>query len=216
MNNRVALGLAVGAGYVLGRTKKAKLAFAVGTMVAGRRMSAGPGALGQLITRQLGENPQFKALREQLSQDLGGVGKAATGALISRQLDGLADRLHERTAGVQDRVKNAIAPSKASDSSDSSDSDDSSSRRSSAKAKAADEAVDDEAVDDDAEEPSDAGDARTSTEEREDAERPARRTAKKSATRAQPAKRTAARKSAKAPARRTAQKAAPKERRNRG
>ncbi|MFE3021221.1 DNA primase [Streptomyces sp. NPDC059256] len=213
MNNRVALGLAVGAGYVLGRTKKAKLAFAVGTMVAGRRMSAGPGALGQLITRQLGENPQFKALREQLSQDLGGVGKAATGALISRQLDGLADRLHERTAGVQDRVKNAIAPSKASDSSDS---DDSSSRRSSAKAKAADEAVDDEAVDDDAEEPSDAGDARTSTEEREDAERPARRTAKKSATRAQPAKRTAARKSAKAPAKRTAQKAAPKERRNRG
>ncbi|MEU0990985.1 DNA primase [Streptomyces sp. NPDC005953] len=213
MNNRVALGLAVGAGYVLGRTKKAKLAFAVGTMVAGRRMSAGPGALGQLITRQLGENPQFKALREQLSQDLGGVGKAATGALISRQLDGLADRLHERTAGVQDRVKNAIAPSKASDSSDS---DDSSSRRSSAKAKAADEAVDDEAVDDDAEEPSDAGDARTSTEEREDAERPARRTAKKSATRAQPAKRTAARQSAKAPAKRTAQKAAPKERRNRG
>ncbi|WP_329014581.1 DNA primase [Streptomyces sp. NBC_00690] len=211
MNNRVALGLAVGAGYVLGRTKKAKLAFAVGTMVAGRRMSAGPGALGQLITRQLGENPQFKALREQLRQDLGGVGKAATGALVSRQLDGLADRLHERTAGVQDRVKNAIAPSNASGSSDSDDSDDSSSRRSKAKTEAADEHVDD-----DAEEPSDAGDARTSKEEPEDAERPARRTAKKSATRAQPAKRTAARKPAKAPAKRTAQKAAPKERRNRG
>ncbi|MFE5857570.1 DNA primase [Streptomyces sp. NPDC056500] len=210
MNNRVALGLAVGAGYVLGRTKKAKLAFAVGTMVAGRRMSAGPGALGQLITRQLGENPQFKALQEQLRQDLGGVGKAATGAFVSRQLDGLADRLHERTAGVQDRVKNAIAPSKASGSSDSDDSDDSSSRRSKAKADA------DEHVDDDAEEASDAGDARTSKEEPEEVERPARRTAKKSATRAQPAKRTAARKPAKAPAKRTAQKAAPKERRNRG
>ena len=33
------MGLAVGAGYVLGRTKKMKLAFAVGTMVAGKRMN---------------------------------------------------------------------------------------------------------------------------------------------------------------------------------
>ncbi len=37
--NRTALGLAIGAGYVLGRTKKMKLAFAVGSLVAGKRCS---------------------------------------------------------------------------------------------------------------------------------------------------------------------------------
>ncbi|MEU5401353.1 DNA primase [Streptomyces sp. NPDC005963] len=206
MNNRVALGLAVGAGYVLGRTKKAKLAFAVGTMVAGRRMSASPGALGQLLTRQLGDNPQFKALREQLRQDLGGVGKAATGALVSRQLEGLADRLHERTAGVQDRVKNAIAPSDADAEDDSRDA-----RK---PAKKADDTENPESSESSGNTESTA--SADETDGSEESERPARRTAKKPATRAQPARKTAARKAAKAPAKRVARKAAPKEGRNRG
>ncbi|MFF1374941.1 DNA primase [Streptomyces sp. NPDC058308] len=107
--NRMAVGLAVGAGYVLGRTKKAKFAFAVGTMVAGKRLNLSPKALGQLVTQQLENNPQFKEIGDQLRQDLRGVGKAATGSLLNRQLEGLADRLHDRTLGVQDRIS-GVAP----------------------------------------------------------------------------------------------------------
>ena len=54
------MGLAIGAGYVLGRTKKMKLAFAVGTLVAGKRMHLSPRALADLVSQQLQDNPQLK------------------------------------------------------------------------------------------------------------------------------------------------------------
>jgi hypothetical protein len=108
MMNRLGLGLAVGAGYVLGRTKKMKLAFAVGTMVAGKRMHLSPRALADLVSGQLQNNPQFKEIGDQLREDLRGVGKAASGALVERQIEGLADRLHGRTAQVRDQLSGVV------------------------------------------------------------------------------------------------------------
>ncbi|MBW8737246.1 MAG: DNA primase [Streptomyces turgidiscabies] len=102
--NRVGLGLAVGAGYVLGRTKKLKLAFAVGTLVAGKRMQLSPRALADLVSTQLRDNPQFKEISDQLRVDLRGVGKAASGAMVERQVEALANRLHGRTAEVRDQL----------------------------------------------------------------------------------------------------------------
>ncbi|MDG9717764.1 DNA primase [Streptomyces sp. DH24] len=102
--NRLALGLAVGAGYVLGRSRKARVALVVGGLVAGKRMNLSPKAVGELVSRQLRENPQFKEIGDQLRQDLSGIGKAASGALVERRLDSLADRLHGRTARVRDRL----------------------------------------------------------------------------------------------------------------
>jgi hypothetical protein len=104
MSNRVVLGIAVGAGYVLGRTKKAKLAFGIGTLVMGKKLQLSPRALTEFAKTQLQNNPQFKELGDQLRGDLQGVGKAATGALVTRQMNGLADRLHNRTLGVQDHI----------------------------------------------------------------------------------------------------------------
>ncbi|MHC5262212.1 DNA primase [Streptomyces sp. UC4497] len=107
--NRTALGLAIGAGYVLGRTKKMKLAIAVGTMVAGKRLNLSPRALAEMVTTQLENNPQFKEIGDQLREDLRGVGKAASGALVERQIEGLAGRLHNRTQGVRDQIS-GVAP----------------------------------------------------------------------------------------------------------
>ncbi|MFD8614871.1 DNA primase [Streptomyces sp. NPDC059631] len=106
--NRVGLGLAVGAGYLLGRTKKAKLAFAVGSLVAGKKLNLGPRALADLLNQQLKDNPQFKEIGDQLRQDLRGVGKAASGAMVERQMTALADRLHGRTAQVRDELAGAV------------------------------------------------------------------------------------------------------------
>ncbi|MER5219436.1 DNA primase [Streptomyces flaveus] len=102
--NRVGLGLAVGAGYVLGRTKKMKMAFAVGSLVAGKRMHLSPKALADLVNQQLQNNPQFKEIGDQLREDLSGVGKAASGALVERRIDALADRLHGRTEQVRGQL----------------------------------------------------------------------------------------------------------------
>ncbi|MET8448961.1 DNA primase [Streptomyces sp. NPDC005209] len=103
--NRMGLGLAVGAGYLLGRTRKMKLAFALGTLAAGKRLPLSPGALAEVVSHQLRENPQFKEIGDQLREDLRGVGKAASGAMVERQMDALADRLHGRTSEVRDQLE---------------------------------------------------------------------------------------------------------------
>ncbi|MFJ4622111.1 DNA primase [Streptomyces sp. NPDC088812] len=106
--NRVGLGLAIGAGYALGRTKKMKLALAVGSLVAGKRLKLSPKALADLLSQQLRDNPQFKEIGNELRQDLRGVGKAASGAMVERQVNALADRLHGRTAQVRDQLSGVV------------------------------------------------------------------------------------------------------------
>ncbi|WP_370423565.1 DNA primase [Streptomyces sp. QH1-20] len=176
MNNRTALGLAVGAGYLLGRTKKAKFAFAVGTLVMGKRLNATPGALTGLVTDRLRDNPQFKELGDQLREDLRGVGKAATGALVNRHIDALADRLHESTLDVRDRIS-GVAPALDDDEEEAEDT-------------APEDAVDDEEEEDD--------DAEQRV--RKTARKPARKTAKQQAPKKQvpknPKKKPAARRTA--------------------
>ncbi|MGY5046208.1 DNA primase [Streptomyces sp. 900105755] len=106
--NRMALGLAIGAGYLLGRTKKLKMAVAVGSLVAGKRMNLTPKALLDLANQQLRDNPQFKEIGDQLRHDLRGVGKAASGAMVERQLGAFADRLHGRTTEVRDQLAGVV------------------------------------------------------------------------------------------------------------
>ncbi|MEU5201906.1 DNA primase [Streptomyces pseudogriseolus] len=107
--NRTGLGLAIGAGYLLGRTKKLKMALAVGGLVAGKKLNLSPRAVADLVAQQLRDNPQFKELGDQLKGDLRGAGKAASGALVERQISSLADRLHGRTAAVRGQLDGAGA-----------------------------------------------------------------------------------------------------------
>ncbi|MFF9622679.1 DNA primase [Streptomyces griseosporeus] len=107
--NRMGLGLAIGAGYLLGRTKKLKMAMAVGSFVAGKKMNLTPKGVGELLNQQLRENPQFKEIGDQLREDLRGVGKAASGAMVERQIGALADRLHGRTAEVRKQLSGTAA-----------------------------------------------------------------------------------------------------------
>ncbi|MEV6052908.1 DNA primase [Streptomyces sp. NPDC052107] len=115
--NRTVLGLAVGAGYFLGRTKKLKMALAVGSLVAGKKLNLSPKMLADVVNQQLKNNPQFKEIGDQLRQDLRGVGKAASGAMVERQMNALADRLHGRTSQVRDELTGAV-PGTGSDESD--------------------------------------------------------------------------------------------------
>jgi hypothetical protein len=110
MMNRTALGLAIGAGYVLGRTKKMKLALGAASLVAGKRMQLSPRAIADLVNQQLLNNPQFKEIGDQLRHDLRGVGKAASGALLERQIEGIADRLHDRTSQVREQISGVPTP----------------------------------------------------------------------------------------------------------
>jgi hypothetical protein len=84
-----------------------KMAVALGSLVAGKKLNLGPGALAELARQQLRDNPQFKEIGDQLRQDLRGVGQAASGAMVERRMGSLADRLHDRTARLRGELSSA-------------------------------------------------------------------------------------------------------------
>lgn len=94
------MAAAMAGGYVLGRTKKAKLAFGLAMFVAGRRLKLSPGDLAAAGMRQLAENPQLAGLREQMRGDLYGAVKTAAAAAMDRQVSSLTDSLRQRTEAM--------------------------------------------------------------------------------------------------------------------
>ncbi|GAA2520813.1 hypothetical protein GCM10010423_11840 [Streptomyces levis] len=172
--NRMGLGLAIGAGYLLGRTKKLKMAVAVGGLVAGKKLNLSPRMVADLVQQQLKNNPQFKEIGDQLRGELQGVGKAASGALVERQLDALADRLHGRTAQMREQLNGGGSGRRDED---------------------ADDAYDDEDEEPEGEEPEDSGREEDEEPEAEKApakKAPAKKAAKKAPAKKAPAKKTAA------------------------
>ncbi|MFC8092324.1 ABC transporter substrate-binding protein [Streptomyces sp. NPDC057301] len=97
-NAKIGTGLLLG-GYLLGRSKKAKLALGLGALLAGSRMN--PGQVG----RALHESPFVHTLTDQVRSELTGAGKAAATTLLSAKADNLADAIHERTSGLQGRAE---------------------------------------------------------------------------------------------------------------
>jgi chemotaxis protein histidine kinase CheA len=210
--NRTGLGLAIGAGYLLGRTKKLKMAMAVGGLVAGKKLNLSPRMVADLLQQQLQNNPQFKEIGDQLRQDLRGVGKAASGAMVERQIDALADRLHGRTAQVRDQLSGVVPGGQDDDAEDAEyedeepeEAEDSGQDEEEPEASGADEDEEEpeaSGADEDEEEPEASGADEDEEEEEEEAEEPEEKKA--------PAKKAPAKKAAKkAPAGKAPAKKAP-------
>ncbi|MGY3205239.1 DNA primase [Streptomyces sp. TE5632] len=199
--NRTALGLAIGAGYLLGRTKKLKMAVAVGGLVAGKKLNLGPRMITDMVSTQLQKNPQFKELGDQLRGDLRGAGKAASGALVERQLDSLADKLHGRTTEMRDQLTGSGRPDR--DAEDTEDTEDTEDVEDTEETEETEDDLDgedatDEEPDDEEPEPAPERSAKKASSKRA----PSKETAKKASTKkaparkAAPAKRTAGKKTA--------------------
>lgn len=96
--NNATMGAAVLGGYLLGRTKKAKLALGLGALLAGSQVR--PGQLGKAL-----DAPFLSDLTRQVRSELAGAGKAAATSVLSSKADHLAGTLHERTAGLRERAE---------------------------------------------------------------------------------------------------------------
>ncbi|MFF9779642.1 ABC transporter substrate-binding protein [Streptomyces sp. NPDC013978] len=96
--NNATMGAAVLGGYLLGRTKKAKLALGLGALLAGSQVR--PGQLGKAL-----DAPFLSDLTRQVRSELAGAGKAAATSVLSSKADNLAGALHERTAGLRERAE---------------------------------------------------------------------------------------------------------------
>ncbi len=100
---KVTLAAAVVGGYVLGRTKKGRLALTIATYLAGRRFGLEPRQLAAEGMRRLGEIPQFAELQEQLKGEAFDAGRKAVAAAADRGMSSLADAISDRTARLGEK-----------------------------------------------------------------------------------------------------------------
>ncbi|GAA3562074.1 histone protein [Streptomyces osmaniensis] len=102
---KLTLAAALMGGYVLGRTKKGRLALTVATFLAGRRFGLEPRQLAAEGLRRLGEVPQVAELQEQLRGEVLEAGRKAVTAAAERGMATLADTLSDRTARLRERAE---------------------------------------------------------------------------------------------------------------
>ncbi|MFI0821799.1 hypothetical protein ACH4TX_33170 [Streptomyces sp. NPDC021098] len=91
------IAVAVAGGYLLGRTKKAKLALGLGMLLAGKKITLDP----QQLARAVADSPLLSGLNAQARKELTGAAKTAATRALSSRMDGLADSLHERTLSLR-------------------------------------------------------------------------------------------------------------------
>lgn len=96
MNQTAKVATAVVGGYVLGRTKKAKAALALGMWLAGRKMRTRPSWLVADALSKLASSEQGHQLREQLTGEVVGRGRRVVGGMLTDRLEQLADGIAER------------------------------------------------------------------------------------------------------------------------
>jgi hypothetical protein len=101
MKTGMQAGLAIGAGYLLGRTRKLKLALTVGGLVAGRRLG-GSGELLKQGVAALQSSPQAQRLKGEVRQQLFDAGKSAAVTAASGTLGRLASRVSPKELISQD------------------------------------------------------------------------------------------------------------------
>ncbi|MGV9451263.1 ABC transporter substrate-binding protein [Streptomyces sp. NPDC003635] len=99
--NNAKIGAAFLGGYVLGRTKRAKLALGLGAALAGSRVN--PAQLGKTLQG----SPFVNTLTKQVRTELTGAGKAAATSVLTAKADHLADALHDRTSGLREKGRAA-------------------------------------------------------------------------------------------------------------
>ncbi|MFC4496939.1 hypothetical protein ACFPA8_22675 [Streptomyces ovatisporus] len=98
MNDNGRIGMALVGGYLLGRTKKAKLAVGLGMFLAGRKLSLNP----QQLAKMAADSPVIGGLSDQVRKDLMNGTKSALTSAVTRRANSLADSLHERTLDIND------------------------------------------------------------------------------------------------------------------
>ncbi|MGA5096238.1 hypothetical protein ACPCAC_02595 [Streptomyces lavendulocolor] len=94
--NNATIGAALLGGYVLGRTKKGKLAVTAATWMLRKKIN--PKEIASAVTG----SPAMDALGERIRKELVTAGKEAATTAVAARADRLADSLHSRTAGLRE------------------------------------------------------------------------------------------------------------------
>ena len=110
MNNKTQMAAAIGAGYLLGRTRRMKLALMLAGAGTTGRFRGGPRELLTLGTKMLANSPEVAKLGDTVRGELVSAAKAAAVTAASQRIDSLSNRLQsggqEITGTVSDLPDN--------------------------------------------------------------------------------------------------------------
>ncbi|GAA4871866.1 hypothetical protein [Saccharopolyspora cebuensis] len=93
------IATAVAVGYALGRSRKAKLAFAVGGYLAGKRLGGGSQALLHKAGEAVTSSPELRQLGESLRGRLFDVARSAATSAATHRIEALTDSLTRAAGG---------------------------------------------------------------------------------------------------------------------
>nr|WSW69488.1 hypothetical protein OG461_26660 [Streptomyces sp. NBC_00995] len=96
MTKNAKIGAALVGGYLLGRTKKAKLALGFGMFLLGKKIDLDPRRLGSLLA----ESPVLGSLNDQVRKELVDATKTAATKAVTQRAGSLADSLQKRTLSL--------------------------------------------------------------------------------------------------------------------
>ncbi|MEU1468278.1 hypothetical protein ABZ434_08640 [Streptomyces sp. NPDC005761] len=96
MTKNVKIGAALVGGYLLGRTKKAKLAVGFGMFLLGKRIDFDPRQIG----RMLADSPVLGSLNDQVRKELVDATRTAATKAVTQRAGSLADSLQQRTQAL--------------------------------------------------------------------------------------------------------------------
>src|SRR5690242_18227192 len=102
---RIAAGVA--SGYLLGRSKKLKLAITVGSMLAGSKLAAGSGGLREQGSKVLG-NKDVMALRDQITGRLADAAKTAALNTATSRMESWTSRLGGPLSDTADDAEDEV------------------------------------------------------------------------------------------------------------
>ena len=97
MNTTGKVAAAVASGYLLGRTKKLRLAITVGGLLAGKRLNTSPRALVAQASEIIEKNPELARLSDQVRGKLMSAGREAAIAAASNRMNRVSDSIRTRT-----------------------------------------------------------------------------------------------------------------------
>ncbi|MGW1140987.1 hypothetical protein [Streptomyces zhihengii] len=123
MTKNAKIAVALVGGYLLGRTKKAKMAIGLGMFLAGKKLDLDPRRIGKLIA----ETPALGGLSDQVRKELVEATKSAATQALTQRATGLADSLAQRTKALDapdDRRDEAEEPEETDRAEDVRDADD--------------------------------------------------------------------------------------------
>jgi len=101
MKTGARVGLAIAAGYLLGRLHKMKWALALATLAGRKRLSGGSAGLLEQGAKFLASSPELAKLTEEMRSQLVEAGKAAAVAAVSSKINSLSDELHDRSQAMR-------------------------------------------------------------------------------------------------------------------